>query len=87
MATTENGAGAAANSLAGKVAVVAGATRGSGRGSARALGERGATVYCTGRNSREVRTDRGAHAGRPETIEETAELVTGAGSHGSRARA
>src|SRR5689334_515409 len=57
--------------LLGRVAVVAGATRGAGRGIARALGEAGATVYCTGRSVR------GAPSpyGRPETIEETAELV------------
>ena len=41
-------------SLEGKVAVVAGATRGAGRGIARMLGEAGATVYCTGRSSREA---------------------------------
>ena len=64
--------------LEGKVAVVAGATRGAGRGIARALGEQGATVYCTGRSVRgNVATE-----GRTETIEETAELVTKAGGHG-----
>jgi NAD(P)-dependent dehydrogenase (short-subunit alcohol dehydrogenase family) len=57
------------------VAVVAGATRGSGRGIARALGEAGATVYCTGRSVR----GHPSPYGRPETIEETAELVTAAG--------
>jgi NAD(P)-dependent dehydrogenase (short-subunit alcohol dehydrogenase family) len=46
------------------------------------LGEAGATVYCTGRNSRSERTDKGYYAGRPETIEETAELVTAAGGEG-----
>ncbi len=64
--------------LAGKVAIVAGATRGAGRGIAIALGEAGATVYCTGRSTR-------AHPSpiaRPETIEETAELVTAAGGTG-----
>ena len=75
-----------ATDLAGKVAVVAGATRGSGRGSARMLGERGATVYCTGRNSRAARAETGYRAGRPETIEETAELVTAAGGAGIAVR-
>ena len=65
-------------SLAGKVALVAGATRGAGRGTAVALGEAGATVYCTGRTTREQRSE----YDRPETIEETAELVTGAGGTG-----
>ena len=69
--------------LAGKVAVVAGATRGAGRGIARMLGEAGATVYCTGRSSR-TRPNTSSHhyAGRPETIEETAELVDAAGGKG-----
>jgi NAD(P)-dependent dehydrogenase (short-subunit alcohol dehydrogenase family) len=62
--------------LQGKIALVAGATRGAGRGIAIALGEAGATVYCTGRSSRRGRP---ATPGRPETIEETAELVTAAG--------
>ena len=57
--------------LAGRVALVAGATRGAGRGTAIALGEAGATVYCTGRTTRE----RQSEYGRSETIEETAELV------------
>ncbi|MDQ3997308.1 MAG: SDR family NAD(P)-dependent oxidoreductase, partial [Gemmatimonadota bacterium] len=64
--------------LDGKVALVAGATRGAGRGTALALGEAGATVYCTGRSTRERRSE----YGRPETIEETAELVTAAGGVG-----
>jgi NAD(P)-dependent dehydrogenase (short-subunit alcohol dehydrogenase family) len=64
--------------LDGKVALVAGATRGAGRGTAVALGESGATVYCTGRSTRERRSE----YGRPETIEETAELVTAAGGVG-----
>jgi NAD(P)-dependent dehydrogenase (short-subunit alcohol dehydrogenase family) len=64
--------------LEGKVALVAGATRGAGRGTAVALGEAGATVYCTGRTTRERRSE----YDRPETIEETAELVTAAGGEG-----
>src|SRR3954452_1303122 len=69
--------------LAGRVAVVAGATRGAGRGIARMLGEAGATVYCTGRSSRTRPNTSGHHyAGRPETIEETAELVDAAGGKG-----
>lgn len=64
--------------LEGKVALVAGATRGAGRGTAIALGEAGATVYCTGRTTRHRRSD----YGRSETIEETAELVTAAGGAG-----
>ena len=67
-----------AGPLAGKVALVAGATRGAGRGTAVALGEAGATVYCTGRSTRERRSE----YDRPETIEETAELVTAAGGTG-----
>lgn len=57
---------------------MAGATRGAGRGIARALGEAGATVYCTGRSSRAGQVD----PKRPETIEETADLVTAAGGEG-----
>jgi len=69
--------------LAGHVAVVAGATRGAGRGIARMLGEAGATVYCSGRSSRrEPNTSSHHYAGRPETIEETAELVDAAGGAG-----
>jgi NAD(P)-dependent dehydrogenase (short-subunit alcohol dehydrogenase family) len=66
--------------LRGRVAVVAGATRGAGRGIAAALGEAGATVYCTGRTSR--RGKGGSDYDRPETIEETAELVTRLGGVG-----
>jgi NAD(P)-dependent dehydrogenase (short-subunit alcohol dehydrogenase family) len=61
--------------LTGRVAVVAGATRGAGRGIARALGEAGATVYCTGRS---VRGHLSPY-GRPETIDETAELIAAGG--------
>jgi NAD(P)-dependent dehydrogenase (short-subunit alcohol dehydrogenase family) len=69
--------------LEGKVAVVAGATRGAGRGIARMLGEAGATVYCTGRSSRtQPNTSKHHNAGRPETIEETAEMVDAAGGRG-----
>jgi len=64
--------------LEGRVALVAGATRGAGRGIAVALGEAGATVYCTGRSTRAQRSE----YDRPETIEETAELVTEAGGEG-----
>ncbi|GAB3150518.1 SDR family oxidoreductase [Microbispora hainanensis] len=66
------------SSLEGKVALVAGATRGAGRGIAVELGAAGATVYVTGRSTRERRSE----MNRPETIEETAELVTAAGGRG-----
>src|SRR4051812_44001092 len=69
------------DALRDRIAVVAGATRGAGRGIACALGEAGATVYCTGRSSRTGRL-RSDYAGRPETIEETAELVTALGGTG-----
>src|SRR5260370_20601753 len=69
-------------SLAGKVALVAGATRGAGRGIACMLGEAGATVYCSGRGTREHPTDTGYYAGRPETIDETAKMVTRYGGGG-----
>jgi NAD(P)-dependent dehydrogenase (short-subunit alcohol dehydrogenase family) len=69
-------------SLQGKVAVVAGATRGAGRGIATALGEAGATVYCTGRSV----PGRPGMSGRHETINETAELVTDRGGHGIAVR-
>jgi NAD(P)-dependent dehydrogenase (short-subunit alcohol dehydrogenase family) len=65
-------------SLAGRVALVAGATRGAGRGIAVELGAAGATVYVTGRTTREQRSE----YDRPETIEETAELVDAAGGRG-----
>ncbi|WP_420463673.1 SDR family oxidoreductase [Candidatus Palauibacter sp.] len=61
-----------------QVAVVAGATRGVGRGIARMLGAAGATVYCTGRSVR----GRPATPGRPETLEETAEMVAAGGGRG-----
>ncbi|AWZ14425.1 SDR family oxidoreductase [Streptomyces sp. ICC1] len=64
--------------LEGKVALVAGATRGAGRGIAVELGARGATVYVSGRSTRGRRSE----YDRPETIEETAELVSAAGGHG-----
>ena len=67
--------------LRGRVAVVAGATRGAGRGIATALGESGATVICTGRSTRAPGPRRSDYE-RPETIEETAELVTRLGGTG-----
>ncbi len=73
--------------LQGKIALVAGATRGAGRGIAVALGEAGATVYCTGRSSRRSAKARpAAKPGVSETIEETAELVTAAGGLGIAVR-
>src|SRR5690242_2422706 len=76
--------------LKGRVALVAGATRGVGRGTALALAEAGATVYCTGRSSRAKPTKKSLvrrlpseyYLGRPETIEETVELVTTRGGKG-----
>lgn len=68
--------------LEGKVAMVAGASRGAGRGIARMLGEAGAAVYCTGRTSR---TQPGP-TGRPETVEETATMVDQAGGEGIAVR-
>ncbi len=68
--------------LAGRVAVVAGATRGAGRGIARMLGAAGATVYCTGRSV----SGGPATPGRSETIQETAELVTAEGGRGIAVR-
>ncbi|MFJ1565675.1 SDR family oxidoreductase [Streptomyces erythrochromogenes] len=65
--------------LAGRIALVAGATRGAGRAQAVELGRAGATVYVTGRTTR----TRASEVGRTtETIEETAELVTAAGGTG-----
>jgi NAD(P)-dependent dehydrogenase (short-subunit alcohol dehydrogenase family) len=72
--------------LEGRVAVVAGATRGAGRGIACALGEAGATVYCTGRSTRARPNMTGYFAGRPESIDETAEMVTARGGEGVAAR-
>src|SRR5687767_11554660 len=65
-------------SLSGKVALVAGATRGAGRGIAVQLGAAGATVYVTGRTT----TSKQSEMNRPETIEETAALVDEACGHG-----
>jgi NAD(P)-dependent dehydrogenase (short-subunit alcohol dehydrogenase family) len=64
--------------LSGRVALVAGATRGAGRGIAVQLGAAGATVVCTGRSTRAARSE----MDRPETIEETAALVDAAGGRG-----
>ncbi len=61
--------------LSGQVALVAGATRGAGRGMARALADAGARVYCTGRSVR----GQPSPYGRPETIDETAEMIRAAG--------
>lgn len=68
--------------LAGKVALVAGGTRGAGRGIAVQLGAAGATVYVTGRTTRSERSE----MDRPETIEETAQLVDAAGGRGIAVR-
>ncbi|HZD41661.1 MAG TPA: SDR family NAD(P)-dependent oxidoreductase, partial [Terriglobales bacterium] len=81
-----------AKPLEGKIAVVAGATRGTGRGIACMLGESGATVYCTGRSTRETQRPSNKSASpfdlkyRPETIEETAEMVTAHGGTGIAVR-
>jgi len=69
-------------SLVGHVALVAGGTRGAGRGISVALGQAGATVYVTGRTTRHSRSS----MNRPETIEETAEQVTAAGGQGIAVR-
>ena len=69
--------------LQGKIAVVAGATRGAGRGIACMLGEAGATVYCTGRSTR---GNLASGSDRPETIDETAEMVTAYGGKGIAVR-
>src|SRR5881392_1155070 len=81
-----------ARPLQGRVALVAGATRGAGRGIACMLGEAGATVYCSGRSTRENRPARRPKnaapfdmANRPETIEETALMVSARGGLGIHA--
>jgi NAD(P)-dependent dehydrogenase (short-subunit alcohol dehydrogenase family) len=68
--------------LEGKTALVAGGTRGAGRGIAMELGAAGATVFVTGRSTRQEKSE----IGRPETIEETAELVTELGGKGVAVR-
>ncbi|HZD97895.1 MAG TPA: SDR family oxidoreductase, partial [Micromonosporaceae bacterium] len=68
--------------LTGQVALVAGGTRGAGRGISVALGAAGARVYVTGRSTRAARSE----MDRPETIEETAQLVTAAGGEGIAVR-
>ena len=65
----------------GRIAIVAGATRGAGRGIACMLGEAGATVYCSGRSTRQYPATSGFYAGRPETIDETAEIAGSVGVH------
>jgi NAD(P)-dependent dehydrogenase (short-subunit alcohol dehydrogenase family) len=69
-------------SLRGRIAVVAGATRGAGRGIAAALGEAGATVVCTGRSTASKAASTRSDYNRSETIEETAALVTRLGGTG-----
>ena len=76
--TNTEGTSTPTRSLEGRVALVAGATRGAGRGIAVELGAAGATVYATGRTTRSRRSE----MDRPETIEETAELVDAAGGRG-----
>jgi NAD(P)-dependent dehydrogenase (short-subunit alcohol dehydrogenase family) len=68
--------------LRGRIAVVTGATRGAGRGIAAALGEAGATVICTGRSSRSPTASTRSDYKRPETIEDSADLVTSLGGIG-----
>src|SRR5260221_6208594 len=69
------GPNSSAQPLTGRVALVAGATRGAGRGIARALSDAGATVYCTGRSVK----GRPSPYKRPETIDETAAMINDAG--------
>jgi|SRR5687768_4467688 len=71
--------------LAGRVALVAGATRGAGRGIAASLGEAGAIVYCSGRSAAGHPAS-GIYTGMPETIEETAAMVTARGGLGIAVR-
>lgn len=78
MATKKKQRARKRKALTGRVALVAGATRGAGRAIAVKLGEAGATVWCTGRSTR----GRSAMKGRPECIEDTAELVNAAGGKG-----
>jgi len=82
MAAQGSGLRAQEKPLTGRIAVVAGATRGAGRGIARMLGEAGATVYCSGRSV----TGHPATGTRPETIDQTAEMVTAAGGRGIAVR-
>jgi len=72
--------------LSGVVALVAGATRGAGRGIACMLGEAGAVVYCSGRSTRGHAPTEGPYRGRSETIEETAEMVNRFGGEGIAVR-
>ena len=72
----------AARPLRGRIALVAGATRGAGRGIARALGEAGATVYCTGRSVK----GKPSPYKRPETIDETAAMITASGGKATAVR-
>jgi NAD(P)-dependent dehydrogenase (short-subunit alcohol dehydrogenase family) len=71
-----------AGPLAGQVALVAGATRGAGRGIALELAAAGAFVWCTGRST----ADAPATPGRPETVDETAELIRAAGGDAAAVR-
>src|SRR5690625_6793436 len=70
----------APHSLEGRIALVAGATRGAGRAIARELARAGAVVYCTGRSTAQAPSD----YGRSETVEGTAQLITDAGGTAHR---